>query len=350
MKPNTTTPSPPRITYHDSQRLAARDLQADSDHETQMRQLHVIGLHNTWGVALGLEVGIQNDSRSVLVGPGMAYDHKGRAIVLSEAIPLHAPPQPDLATNERAWVDLVISYDPFDDAGRAQGAGAACPTSPRRPNAEQPAFRWVGAGRAGEGAQPPLGESVRQGVDIPLARVRVDAAGQIDGLDLARRRSAQALVRPHITGDRVVTTAQASTSGELSWSVYVNTASYGFSSATPHYVVQLTDHPLRGQQASASLTYPGFLGAIYGSFLAVEYPSRWGFTLRVRFGLRETGTGHDTGAALHGMLREINELPLAFNWYGTEPVTGCQPPFSGYWISYVYTLVMPELFSGVIIT
>lgn len=343
----THTPNPPRVAYHDTQRLTAADLQADSDHEAQMRRLHVIGLHNTWGVALGLEVGVQNDGQSVLVGPGMAYDYKGREIILSDEISLPTPAAAPSA-GKLVWFDLVISYDTFEGPPQARDIGAACPTTPLRPNAERPVFRWAFAGSAEEDRKPPLAASVRQGVEIPLARVRVVTDQTIvNGLDLLHRRTAQALVRPHIAGDQVVTTAPSSSTTELSWAVYVNTADYGFSSVAPHYFVQLTDHPLRGQQGSASLSYPAFLDQIYGPFITLESPSRWGFTLRVRFALPEAGTGHDTSAALRAMLRSIEELPLAFNWTGTEPVTGCQPPFTGYSIGFIYTLFLPELFTPI---
>ena len=45
-----------RITYRDGQLLTALDLSDEQRRHDRLRRLHVRYLHDTWGIALGLEV------------------------------------------------------------------------------------------------------------------------------------------------------------------------------------------------------------------------------------------------------------------------------------------------------
>jgi len=87
-----------RVVFATGDRLLAREL-ADADaREATLHAIHVRAVHRTWGVALGFSVAASADHRAVLVGPGLAYDPCGRALVLAQ--PARAPLPPGAADGD----------------------------------------------------------------------------------------------------------------------------------------------------------------------------------------------------------------------------------------------------------
>ena len=78
-----------RIRFTPRALLEATDLCDDAAARARARAEHVRFVHDTWGVALGYAVGVVG--RTVVVGPGVAYDCKGRPIVLSTTLLLTVP-------------------------------------------------------------------------------------------------------------------------------------------------------------------------------------------------------------------------------------------------------------------
>ena len=127
-------------------------------YEMWLRRLHVVALHDTWGIALGLTVSQDEPSRGVVVRPGVAYYVKGRPLLVSarSVVPNPFASYPAAAATDS--FDLVL----IDDAERRPPA-----RRPRRrplpgvrpaPPAVAPAWNWRPSDR------------VRLGLDVPLVR------------------------------------------------------------------------------------------------------------------------------------------------------------------------------------
>src|SRR5690348_14286372 len=100
-----------RLRHHQGQHLQVADLQDEYDNLTWLRGLHVLGLHDTWGIALGFSVQLgPKKSNTVLVGPGLAYDCRGREIVLIQTHAV-AGPQGGSAIPDGTVITLVMRYD-----------------------------------------------------------------------------------------------------------------------------------------------------------------------------------------------------------------------------------------------
>lgn len=297
-----------RIRYHQGQMLKAEDLQDDTGYEAWLRHLHTRALHNTWGVAIGMEMGVAaNAPQTIAVGAGMAYDRKGREIVSSETVHLTPPALPP-QVKQGAWFDLVVRYHPLDGESQPHyldfGEGRQ----------ERPLWRWAFAGEL-RVDNPPLAEDVCLGEEIPLGRVAVRREGGLGGVDLSSRRTSQGLIRPHIASGQLSTAASFSENTQA-WSAWVDTGSGGFSSYSPQYFVRLAEHPLRSLITGSD---SALLRQVFGPFLSIRSPSLYGFHLDVRFATPERQS-----------LQEINELSLVVHWTGVESVSGCRPPFPGF--------------------
>ncbi len=311
---------PQRIGYFDGQLLAARDLQDQADGESRLRGLNVRALHNTWGVALGFEI-VRSNALLLQVGPGIAYDARGREIISAHTLNV-GPPVPPAGTEANAWwFDLVIGYrQPLERSPGEIGCFEGL-----RPGEEQPVWRWCYAGEAPAGAPSPLQMSreVRLGEEVPLVRCRVDAKpGFGEALDFTVRRQAQGMVRPHVGGGRL--------SPFLSWdasrsafTTVVNTAAAGFS-RTPFYFARITIPQLFGPDVQTRE-----LRSLLGPFVSVEAPARTSFRLNVRAGFSPVdvpvGIAAEGGAASPRAVVVTPRLRVDLNWAGVEPNGGCVP-------------------------
>src|SRR3954465_11706168 len=100
--------SPVRLRHVDGELLRRRDLADEAAAETDRRGLHVRAVHDTWGVALGYEVGLASDVMTV--GPGVAYDCAGQEIVAVQGTKLPPPAAPPgLAVGVSFAFDLVVA-------------------------------------------------------------------------------------------------------------------------------------------------------------------------------------------------------------------------------------------------
>lgn len=319
-----------RIRYFDGQLLTARDLQDDVAYEARMRGLHVRALHNTWGVALGFEVTVQN-SNVVKVSPGIAYDCRGREIFSARDLLVGPPPRPP-GSQVNAWLfDLVLRYDEGSERGRTDSVICLDGVSPGE---ERPLWRWRFAGDA-VGVTPtsttPL-EPLRLGEEIPLARFVIQSdEPRIGPPDFTERRNAQGLVRPHIAGDQVQQQLLPHPDGnEFSFTLTVNTSAGGFSQK-PFYFARITipfllDLAQQGGQTAELLRH------LLGPFVTIRTASRQSFIMDVRFAVsfpregitlsRETPMG---SAFLSRASRGKDVLSAIVNWVGLEPTGGCPP-------------------------
>lgn len=323
-----TSNSRSRIRYYQGQPLQARDLRDEVAYEAGMNNLHVTALHNTWGVAVGLEVALSDDRRSAIIGPGMAYDRCGQAIINPAELTIPAPPPQQQPYNAKPviwWYDLVVRYD---DHLTSENSGAVdC----RRGGfaEERLAWRWVFAGFAEDPAAlaPDLAAGVRLGDEVPLARVVVDPGGYVVSVDLSQRRTARAITRPYIASGQAFVQA-ASNLTDVCWRATVNTAAGGFSSARPRYFARLLEHPLRTVRNTnpdtvgiEGLNYPNVLRLLHGPFVSISNPTRSSFRLEVRFAVDV-----QVPTTIAHLIMMPAQLPLKVSWYGMEPTGGCQPP------------------------
>jgi hypothetical protein len=288
-----------RITYRSGQLLTARDLRDDAQRDARLRWLHTTYLHETWGIALGLEVHKASaEGRALVVGPGYAVDDVGRDILLADGVSLTVPD----VTGPQALV-LVAGY--LEDAAfRAQpDLAALCLGGGLDPRHERPSFSWL---------RP---EDVRFGPQVPLVQIIV-ANGAVQGsLDLRVRRNARPLVRPHMgTG--------ATEPGRTGWrpwtmgiEVEVDTSEAGFTKNPYYFPVLQADAWPAGHEAML------FLDA--HSFIMHATPTSFLYRFITAASLLP-GASMDAKSnqdrAAHAEAHEWSVL-----WLGLEPVTGCEP-------------------------
>jgi hypothetical protein len=272
-------------------------------------------------VALGFEVYHEPETcAGVVLGPGLAYDCHGRALISARTLCLDLPPWPQDNQAEALWFDLVIRYRPDEAFQPEQRLGIPCPKNGFERMEERPDWRWWPAGIATAEAPPPaLAPGIRLGEDIPLARARVTAAHRVDCLDYLIRRNAQGLVRPYLAGDQVTVLGTTSNDNPFTWSATVNTSAAGFS-RVPFYFANLAEYPCPNLIAENPETLE-LLRHILGPFVSIQAPSAHNFTLEVHFGVSDTVSLPE----LETLLARCPPV-LKVNWLGIEPVSGCPPP------------------------
>ncbi len=300
-------PEPPagslgfRLRHYQGQRLQAADLQDEYDNLTALRGLHVIGLHDTWGIALGFTVQMgPKGSNTVLIAPGLAYDARGHEIVLTGNHAVGGP-QGGRPIPDNTPITLVMRYD--EDLGPREAGHEWAPcTNP--PGRERPSFAWQRA------------DAVRLGLDVPLLAVRLQN-GLIDEgwLDLSVRQYAQAQTRPHIAAgitpkEQPWEPWQPQRAQFLGLQTWVDTRDAGFV-GTPYYEATLV---LGGSQASS-------LSALRQIFLipSLAEESAGGFRFRLLL-------AHGDRGSFALFARQSAPPTLQVSWLGIEPVDGCAPP------------------------
>ena len=325
-----------------------------------MRGLHMVAVHKTWGIALGFEVEVAPGN--VFVGPGIAYDCRGREIVSASTFAVDVPVLSPGSKAAGGWFDLVIRYNDLD---AREGGCFGTPSAQ-----ERPVWAWYFAGAMTE-TDPPLADAVRLGEDLPLARFGISATGQVVRLDFRFRRHAQGLVRPHIASGEVA--AQLDFGDDLLASVQVDTSAGGFS-RTPFYFASLAEYPELEISGDERFDDPEVAVALrrklmrilLGPFVSIASPARMGFQLDVRFamavqtapagssggsspGLSSGGGSSGGGLSGDGFVgtqftrgpgsfidpssfmvnlppsRIDLSAPVTVHWIGIEPVEGCMP-------------------------
>ena len=312
-----------RIGYFDGQLLAVRDLQDDAERESWLRGAHVSVVHNTWGVALGFNVS-RKPENVVEVGPGVAYDCRGREIISVHTLIVGRPTAPSQSKAAIWWFDLVIRYREQAELDSARD----CLSAGFNPREERPVWRWRFAGDVPGEAEANLAQpdSLRLGEEIPLARFELTADGEISEPDFSVRRNAQGLVRPHIAGGQHNSELQ-----ELADGVYttlMDTTQAGFSQ-TPYYFARIAMPNLLSTAANPNTVE--MLRQLIGPLVTIRDPLPDSFHLDVRFagsGTGPTGTAASGSFLLQALMHAmgVSALTAEVNWMGIEPIGGCLPP------------------------
>lgn len=319
-----------RVRYYDGQLLAAHDLRDDMDYDARLRGLHVRALHGVWGIALGYEVILAPDGKTLQVTQGMAYDCAGHELVMSATLLVDPPDPPRGSTAPAWWFDLLVRYPERAAFGSQGDGGDSCPTGEIDLLQERPVWRWSCAGDAPTPFVEVHGfaEDVRLGEEIPLARVRVTAEGKVTDLDRTVRRVARGLVRPHIAGGQVRQGSIPIQGSPWHWTAWIDTSAGGFNTSQPFYFATLVDHPwLSPTSGFAAITNELSLERkrqLQGPFIAIKASSRTGFTFDVSMATANIDHFESMPVVMH---RSVGlTLPVAVNWLGIEPSGGCQPP------------------------
>jgi hypothetical protein len=311
-----------RVRHYQGQRLSAGDLQAEYDNQARLRNLHVIALHDTWGIALGFDVKIDVSRNSLIVGPGVAYDCWGRELVLSRSREISVPWPANAYSEQVGEFDLVMSYDPDISQREARLECIPCPTNGEWLGTERPAFAWHRPGTTHLGLELPLigGLSPRPMSGGPVVP------------DYTVRRYTRPMTRPHMaTGitppdQRWNLLRQLVRGGQvtLGFTTNVDTSMAGFLS-TPHYLANLSTGtpPMSFDDPSIpSLTppreyaeqSPGFPPALIFTRVATAGP--FGFTFQVGFAF-VAPLDDDKLASIYLSLQHI---PRQVAWVGVEPI------------------------------
>ena len=292
------TPPPPfaRLSLFDGVELLDGDLRDCVGHEARMLGLHVLAAHRTWGIALGLTASIDPSGTIVTIAEGAAFTRSGDVLALTTiSIPAPTIATPGIA---RRTFDLLLraSDTRRESCVRTITCDGIEVTVPRVE------LRWSLAHTL-KGGTSLLGDDVRLGDDIPIARFVRELNGTLTGPDGSERRVVRGLVRPHIA-------AGQTRAGELTWSdgqadiwVHIDTSAGGFST-TPVYLAAIA-----GVTASASLV---------GPWLHVEQVTPSGFIARLVGGASPPQPIPLLRASLHA---SAHNATIA--WTGIESAHAC---------------------------
>jgi hypothetical protein len=272
-----------------------------------LRRLHVRYLHDTWGIALGLEVYKAADNRAVVVGPGYAVDGTGRDILLAESIQISVP--------QMLGPEAVVLTARYQEDAAFRGRPdltALCLCGGLDPRHERPLFAWQ------------LPDDVRFGPEVPLVQVVVEHGVIVGGLDGRVRRYTQPLVRPHL-GWGVTEPGQTGwhqADNDRGLAVVVDTSEAGFT-RVPYYFATL-----QGDFGNRSGVAP------------LSRPDVWPTGTQATFSLQGWNFITDADSE-HFTYRIIGVPQLPFQrtiahseaesrqwtvaWLGIEPVSGCEP-------------------------
>jgi len=278
-----------RVRWVEGSRLTRRDLADAIEHEARMLALHVVSMHRTWGVAVGLRATIGSDLRSVRLAAGSAYTARGDTVVVRGTMTIPAP------VGAGTTFDLLLS-------AAAVTGDCGCepePVCPGTTRTRPPLVRWSAASSLGL-----PGSDVKLGAEIPIVRVTRAANGTLSGVDYSQRRSATSLARPHVVSGTVRAGQLAWKQGTADLYATVDTDAAGFTT-TPTYVASVGNDP----------PWPR---TIMGPLVGIEAQSPTSFTVRLVF-----GAGPGFAVPLPALL--VHARSVALSWTGVETSTGCPP-------------------------
>ena len=295
-----------RIRYCEGQLLAARDLQDDKDFEALLRWMHTRFLHNTWGIALGLDVELVDSSKVVRVSPGLAYDCNGRELLITQPDEIAVPMM--VAGGK---FDLVIRYKDDVEFPRKPDVVAVCLPDEMDPQQERPIFHPLKEQPVFLWRQP---EAVRLGEEIPLVRVQMDGTGEITP-NRCVRRNARPLMRPHIGRGTTKAGQTAWEEWELNdmvvgYQVTIDTSEAGFTQ-TPCYFAFLQGD-LWSQDVLSNF--------IIGPFESIAEESADRFTFRIMLPPGMTVASRDVNEEFEDCFQNAAQAEAWYvSWIGVEP-------------------------------
>jgi hypothetical protein len=292
-----TSRQPERLRYNYGQLLSARDLQDDFQAETQLRWWHTVGLHNTWGIALGLQV--EPAGGHVKVAPGLAYDSLGRELIVAEHSGIAWPKEGRSERRPSDWI-LAVRYNTVVDPVPQSEVGLVCLGDRADSEAERPILNWRRA------------EKVQVGRDVPLVQAILSSSSI--GIYYQVRHYARPLLRPHMANGRTPPgapwqpwTVLDDSGRHLGWLLEVDTSEAGFSVA-PYYFASLAANSLRIESDLAR--------RLLGPFTFVTQPRLDSFTFVVLFATSDGAIEFE---------EFFRDRPPAVEWLGIEPVMRCEP-------------------------
>lgn len=147
-----------RLRYQQGQQLRSRDRRDQVAIEAQLRAWHNRAMHNAFGIAEGLEVEFQ--AQSILVKPGLAYDARGRELILQRPRTINFP---RTGATDTTWLLLARFKETAEFPERNQFS-SVCFGRQGSLWLESPEFLW----KQTHQWRPELG--------VPVARITVNAA------------------------------------------------------------------------------------------------------------------------------------------------------------------------------
>ena len=285
-----------RLAYFDGAELAHIDLRDAVGYEARMLAVHVRAMHDTWGIASGLEVKLAADARSVHVTKGAAYDCRGNVLVLPAKTTVPAPTEAKPDETQPAF-DLVLRTAGAGDA-RSCERMATCNADTKSPRPTK--LVWLSSHRSKSGVTH-LGDDVRLGDDVPLARFVRHANGTLVGPDFAERHRVRPMTRPYVaTGVATGSLEWKRIGAELVATVDTSSAAFG---ATPSYIAELS----KVKSAQGRI----------GPWLHVDSATPTGFVARL-VAVVDGQPAIDTLEPLESDLADVS-----LTWIGVEPSSAC---------------------------
>ena len=150
-----------RLRYQQGQALRSADRREQVAIEAQLRAWHNRAFHNAFGIAVGMTAKLLTDS--VIVDPGIAYDIRGRELILQKPRTLALPGT--TATTATNWLLLARFRETSEYPKRGDFDSACFRGDKTSPFLESPEFLWKLEAKAA----PQDG--------VPLFGVTIDAAG-----------------------------------------------------------------------------------------------------------------------------------------------------------------------------
>jgi hypothetical protein len=147
-----------RLSYQQGQQLRSRDRRDQVAIEAQLRAWHNRAMHNAFGVVEGFNKEFQ--AQAVVVSPGLAYDVRGRELILQRARTINFPRTS--AGENTIWL-LVARYKETSEFPMRNQSSSICFDRKGSLWLESPEFLWKQE------------HQWRPDVGVPIARISVTA-------------------------------------------------------------------------------------------------------------------------------------------------------------------------------
>ena len=306
-----------RVTYRAGQPLSSIDLNEDLQREKRLWRLHMRYLHDTWGIAAGLEVKKQ-DNKNVLIERGSAVDQEGYFLSVSEAalkpIPQFKGPEGlVLSVSRRVESTACSCASTFDPRSPGNSAGGMASAD----------FSWLPPDRVHWGLQIPLAHAVLQDGEI-RGDLDFQVRQYIRSLDQAS--FGWGLTEPGRSGWKVWSDEHQR---DLGLELVVNTSEAGFSKS-PHYFAVIhgdfSRHPigsplgsLEASSIGAQVSFP------LNGFSFITEPNNDKFIYRL------IGS-NSLGFLSRVSPQEAEKRNWHIFWFGVEQRLNCQKGMTLDWI------------------